>query len=347
MYGADFCKTASVTFIAAYVDSLQFAPEFGEGLSNHLPMALVAVERLEARLGLRGRVDAFAAAYTPRLEPAVATNAGAGGAAILGDYDSLGAFEVGYAAELQRRGFDATLENALTTLGRGVPAAAGHGLLRVYFAVEARAMAPTEVVDQELSRGLAYWSARHRVLATSAHGTSLLASVLSQLPPLPSDERAAIQRQRLITERQERVALTSQFLDAAAAVDGATVDVLATAATLARIASVRPDFTLLHALTTAQALVDLGRALPTVDLGPLAQGWSDFVIAASLTENLPTAPPAPSVPADALDQLRQLVATTTDDHALKSAFSLLRLHDHTGDSVFLGAALSLGRAFHG
>ena len=43
------------------------APEYGAGLSNHLPMTLVALERLGAD---EARLSAFAAAYAPRLQPA-------------------------------------------------------------------------------------------------------------------------------------------------------------------------------------------------------------------------------------------------------------------------------------
>jgi len=330
-----------VTFIQRYADSLAFAPEFGDGLSNHLPMALVAAEWLEERLGLAGRVEAFFAAYAPRLEP-LATDGKT--EAILGDYASLGAFDAAYSEQIHRRGSAAALTDALGVLGRAVPATAGHGLLRVYFAVEALALAP-DLATRELARGLSYWAARYHILSDAERGSSSLSEVLSGLVPLAEADRIEMRQHRLITERQDAVSRSPIFRTAAASVDGASVDVLGVAARLAAVAVTRPDFTLLHALTTAQAILGLAAALPELDLGPLKQGWSDFVIAACLTENLPTQPTAPPGAAT-VDQLRALVAATVDDHAIKSAFSLLRLHDLSQDPVFLSAALALQQAFH-
>ena len=46
---------------------MRFDAEYGAGLSNHLPMALIALQRLGAS---EARLEAFATRYACRLEPA-------------------------------------------------------------------------------------------------------------------------------------------------------------------------------------------------------------------------------------------------------------------------------------
>ena len=48
-------------------DNVHFDAEYGGGLSNHMPMALVALQGLGAS---DARLDAFAASYRRRLAPA-------------------------------------------------------------------------------------------------------------------------------------------------------------------------------------------------------------------------------------------------------------------------------------
>ena len=55
-----------MNLVDALNQSAAHAPEYGGALSNHLPMALVALERLGAD---EARLSAFAAAYSPRLQP--------------------------------------------------------------------------------------------------------------------------------------------------------------------------------------------------------------------------------------------------------------------------------------
>lgn len=226
-------------------DGARFDAEYRRGLSNHLPMALVALQRLgadDARLG------AFATHYAQRLEAApaaVAWPAGDGWPGRLGERDAWPAYRSLFGEWLQHESADAVLQQVLPVLAPGCGAAAFHGLIRTAYAVQAGH-------ETELADGLAYWACRFLPL----DGT------------LPGSDRG------LIFEQMQRAAAAPGFEEAANAVplDDGTLQRLSRHAALLYAGS--GDFTVLHMLTSCHALRVL---LPFVD-EPL-QLVDEFIVA--------------------------------------------------------------------
>lgn len=322
--------------------SFAYDDEYRDGLSNHEPMVLGALAFLVPRLALPAdRPEAFSAVYRRKLDPRPPARHVA---PVLGDYRTRGGFEARYAVQLASRDPGDVLRAAIAELGDGLPAAAGHGLLRVGFAVAGRPSLPADVARTELARGLAYWAGNYVRLYQGPRGRRPLGEVLETLPPLAPAEAARAKRLGQITSRQELVAGLPQFRDAVAKVDPSP-EPAASLPLLARIAARVPDFTLLHALTTGEILLSLERDLPGLDLVPLRRGWVDFVVAACLTEGLSPSQAAPreDKPGPAAHDAALLgpLTHTVDDHAIKSAYALIRLEDATGDPSFRMAARSL------
>jgi hypothetical protein len=92
----------------------RFAPSYRGGLTNHLPMCLIALARLGAN---EVRLRAFAEQYVKMLEPAT----------VDARVDLL-------RAELRERGRDVVLREKLTQLAPGLAGAAFHGVIRVAYA---------------------------------------------------------------------------------------------------------------------------------------------------------------------------------------------------------------------
>jgi hypothetical protein len=331
--------------------ALAFADEYQGGFTNHEPMVLAALAELVPRLGLpRDRPAIFSAAYREKLAPLTDGPAAPveETAASRGRWELRAGLEAGFAARLAREEPLDVARQALASLGDGLPGAAGHGLLRVAFALAARGLLPDDLFRAELARGLAYFAARWIRLYDGPRGSRPLGEVLAALAPLAPAERAEIQALHQITDRQERVARAAVFRAAVARVDPAEGPGPSLPA-LARLAARRPDFTLLHALTTGQAILALAELLPGLDRAPLQRGWVDFVVAACLTESLAVADAGeidPSPVELARDPaLVEPLSRTTDDHAIKSAYALVRLEQATGDPSFRAAARSFVAAF--
>jgi hypothetical protein len=339
-----------------------FELEWGRALSSHDTMALVALARLADRGGWgAARVATFAAGYRAKLRPLAESAPSFGDLsrleaadawALAGDYALLPEFTRWLAQRIADEGPEAVTREALERLGRGMPGAAGHGLLRVAYAFEMRELVQEPTFHAELARALAYFAARSMVLSPRTHApsaaTRALGATLASAPGLAEPRRQALRGLALISMQQAAVARTSPHRELFAALAPPSAgELMETLAHLAGLAITTPDFTLLHALTTGHAILALRDALPGLDTTELSAGWSHFVLAASLVQALPRAeaPRDDATPGPDLATLLAPLRTSEDDHAPKAAFSLLALHDRTGDARFLQAAKSYLDAF--
>lgn len=270
--------------LAALLDAgARFDCEHGAGLSNHLPMALSALQRLGAD---DQRLAAFAERYAGRLPPAPPPAAWIDGDAWtsrLGERDAWPAYRSLFRAWLAHQDADAVLAQVLPLLMPGCGAAAFHGLLRTAHAVDQRHAG-------ELADGLAYWACRH----------------------LPLDGTPPAADHGLIFERMQQAAAAPGFEAAVLAVplDEGTLARLATQA--AQLYAASGDFTVLHLVTSAHALRVL---LPFVD-EPLA-AVDDYVVAfVAALQASGVQPGAPAAPLP-WDTLVAAALQSDDEHLIK------------------------------
>jgi Questin oxidase-like len=221
-----------------------YGPEYRDGLSSHLPMALIALARLGADAR---RLRAFAAHYVhaKSLPPAPAREdwpAGDAWQGRFGDITAWSAYRSLFSTWMAYEGVVAVLEQALPPLLRGCGGAAFHGLIRTAYALQARHA-------DELADALAYWACRWMDLGepgpAGAAGDPW--AILKTLA-LPAS------REPLIAQRMQAAARRRGF---AAAADRLRIDdrTLARIARLAaRLYARSGNFTLLHLVTSAHAL---------------------------------------------------------------------------------------------
>jgi hypothetical protein len=212
--------------LAALLDAgARFDAEYRGGLSNHLPMALIALRRLGAD---DTRLAAFAQGYSTRLGAAPAAEAFPAGdawAGRLGERAAWPAYRSLFAEWLSYEGAERVLPQVLPALMPGCGAAAFHGLIRTAYALQTGHL-------RELADALAYWSCRH----------------------LPLDGRPAATHQGLIFEAMQDAAAAPGF-DAAVtalALDAGTLDRLAHEAATLYAAS--GNFVVLHLVTGCHAM---------------------------------------------------------------------------------------------
>ena len=245
----------SPTLQALLDDGAGFAAEYQGGLSNHLPMALLALRRLGAS---DQRLSAFFAGYSPRLEAAPAPVAWPAGDPWRGRFGQVRAepayrhlFRLWFTHEEGR----AVLAQALPPLMAGCGAAAFHGLIRTAYAVQSGHLA-------EIADALAYWACRHLPISLSpgaaapgAEGSTDLPQTLAALPRVKS-------KATLIFERMAVVAGHKKFAPTAGrlTVDAQTLPALARHA--AQAYAISGNFVALHLVTSAHALRVL---LPFID----------------------------------------------------------------------------------
>lgn len=261
-----------------------FDCEYRGGLSDHRPMALVALKRLGAS---DDHLIAWAARYDTRLQPAPPAEPwppGDAWADQVGQRDKWPAFRSHFAEWIEYEGSDLLLP-VVGGLMRGCGAAAFHGLIRTAYAVQTGHA-------RELADALAYWACRFLPL----DGT--------QLPQ--TAERG------LIFQAMQRAAARRGF-DArvtSVTVDDTTLPRLAHDA--ARFYAATGDFTVLHLVTSAHAMRVL---LPFLD-EPLA-AVRHYLRAVFAAVDAAGAKPGPDAGLRPWDTLVAAALASDDEHLIK------------------------------
>lgn len=320
---------ASAALRACLVDAARFDAEYGASLSNHLPMALVALARLGAS---DERLAEFAQRYAARLHVAAAAEpwpAGDAWRAHLGRPRAWPAYRALFRDWLRHEGAADVLAQTLPELMAGVGAAAFHGPIRAAYALAANHA-------DELADALAYWACRWFPLGEPA-GSGSVADPAALIGAL--DVADELPEAPLISQRMASAAAHPRFAPLA---DRLHVDLRSTLPRLAHLAAERyaagADFTVLHLVTSAHAMQGL---LPWLDddsarrdaLAHYARAW----LAGWATRPAHDAaqPPLAVLP---WPEIVARVIESDDDHAIKLVDSCRELEKSVGGAVWSVAA---------
>jgi hypothetical protein len=306
-----------------------YHPEYRGGLCNHLPMALIALERMGAS---PARLQRFATEYLKRLEPAPEP-----GTAIdqsnwkerLGEQAAYAEYLGFFQREVARTGARAAIRAYLPRLQRGVAAAAFHPPIRTAFGV---------IADDagEVAVGLAYWASRHLMLPKQ--GPAIVEAV-EEMPT--SDDPVALlgalrKQDDLAFQSNPDNLIDREFAEAAShpkfgtiaralTIDDLTFEKLRRAAAWLYLAT--DDFSALHGVTgmhSARVLADFAEDPRTLT----AQLWR-ALLALYLALNRPELPDEATVrsltQATLPDWNKILPAAveSDDEHTIKLAFTCL------------------------
>jgi hypothetical protein len=322
------------TLQALLDDGRRFDAEYAGGLSNHLPMALVALKRLGAD---DEHLNAFATRYGHRLQAAPAAApwpAGDPWPSRLGERAAWPAYRTLFAEWLDWEGAASVLSQVLPVLMPGCGAAAFHGLIRTAHALQAGHAG-------ELADGLAYWACRW--LPLGAAGPAPARRVRDPavlLARMQRSMRQPLPERGLIFERLQDVAALPAFAPAVAAlrVDSGSLERLARHAAQLYVGG--GSFTVLHLVTSAHALrcieaAGAGRAPLCGDYWP---AYAAGVVASPPCDTTDAAAPWP------WSALVAAAIASDDEHRIKLVDSCLEHERVYGAGPWQAAAT---RAFVG
>jgi hypothetical protein len=317
----------------------QYHAEYRGGLSNHLPMALVALARMGAPAD---RLRLYARLYERRLELAPE-----GGKILsqerwslsLGRRARYADFLATFQQAIAEKGWPQLLRDALPALMPGCGAAAFHPLIRLGYALEAEA--PREVVI-----ALAYWSARYLPLGGAPDTEARPFSddpetLLSRLAADPAfshhpDEDA------LIDAEMKRAAAAPEFEPVIGWLEIGPDSPRRLARAALRLYAATGDFTALHMLTGLQAA---RLALPYCANAKTALRWLWQALAAAYLSigkpaftdrRLPRTTAAPGWPA-----ILKLAVAASDEHVIKLVYSCWVEDEAYADPLYRTVASSV------
>lgn len=300
----------------------RFGPQYGPRLANHLPMALVALDRMGAG---ESAMRAFAAHYATRLVP-FPDEAGE-----VDPREHLGAGKhyAQIARHFQRRidaaGRDAVLREWVPLLLPGLGTGAFHPMIRLAYAVDAGD-------DAQVALALAYWVSAYLPLHLSTQSTDASPAVIAAR--LAAAMAGQVFEQGNIGDRMGQVA--SHPAMAAMAIQPQHLSLRDVARFAIGAYAVREDFTILHTVTGCHALRLL---LPFADeAGPVLRHLWQAVLVAYLTTVHSNKAPAPAGAALPIEQIRTRACSSLNDHVIKLCYSALCEYHEYGDERYLAVA---------
>ncbi len=299
--------------------------EYGRQLSNHLPMALYALQGLGAEEARIARFHARARRRLRPKRPATRRFDDASWRSALGRHDHNAAYRDHFAAALAREGRAALLARTLPVLFEGVGGGAFHPLIRLGYALEAEN-------DGEVAEALAAWAMAWLPLrpldpSRQRHADPREAlAALAEEPPgaegSPLARLLAALRVRVspIFRRMELVAGREDFAPFADClrIDADSLDAIAVTV-LDAFARGAGDFTLLHGVTSCHAL---RLVLPWVpDRGSALRYYFQALLAAVATVGLPAGdlPQVGTLPT--WERIARRAIESDDDHTIKLVYS--------------------------
>jgi hypothetical protein len=269
--------------------SVALPPEYGRGLTTHLPMALQALDALGATSAQMAR---FFVTYSARFGAAA-------------DDAPFHARRIAFGERIAAQGADAVVAQALPGLWPGAAGAAFHGLIRTAHAVQAGHAG-------ELAAALAYWSLN----------AAAVPEVATSPTPLPfaqwSDEleTAALATRgaaRLISARIAQAVQSPAYARLAAALASEDTTLEKLSGWAASLYARSGNFTVLHLVTGLRAARVLLARWPAPESTTAALVRA--VTAAALASNLATRDSR--VPLRSWAEVREAALVSDDDHVIK------------------------------
>ena len=281
-------------------DELAYDPVTVDGFSDHLPMALVALDRLGAD---EARLAEFAEHYTRSLLPA---------------RDSVQSARKRYLADVASLGIDGAVRAHLPRFVSGIGSAAFHCVIRLAYAVEAQhpgqvaaALANFEEFDEPLTTApppetagdqgrdpLALLVAlrEHPALAGHHFGTGSISGAMARVAALP--EFAATAGVARCDDSLARVAAAARALHACTG-----------------------DFTALHAVTGTHAVRVVLPYLDDAQHALALRFLFQAIAAAYVTIATPPITPVDTASAPAWREIVAIALASDDEHVVKLAYS--------------------------
>jgi hypothetical protein len=307
-------------------EELAFDATTSNGLTNHLPMALVAKNALGAS---SEELRRFATRYEVRLTPRNDADTKLSAETWQSVVGRAGSFEVlcdYFTRSVNDVGPEATLQRHIDALSPGLCGAAFHGAIRLAYALALSS-------PSRIAAGLAYLAESAVPLGESLAMNTSGNSVAEVLAQLSSSHEF---------EEMLDVATMGPFRNAVATcrLDGDTIEDLRRAALI--LYATTGDFTSLHAVTGVEALTSLR---------PYAQDVTGFdaacvkgVAAAYATVGAPPFASTEQLSAftssngATVDEVAAVGAMSDDEHVSKLVYTSLRLRAKTNDDLYFAVA---------
>ncbi|WP_338771612.1 questin oxidase family protein [Massilia sp. METH4] len=301
----------SPTCSALLADARRHGPLYGPGFSNHLPMALIALDRMHAPPSV---LEHFTHEHRRRLVPAGGAEPVADPFALLGRHANYAGLERYFQDAVAIEGEEAVLSQWLPILMPGLAAAGFHAMIRLAYALDAGDRG-------ELCAALAFWVLAYKPLPVPPGRTAADAgTIAARIAAAVGDTAGAGQT----------IAARMSTVERDPALAGAQPEAIAlrdVAAFALSAFHASEDFMLLHTVTACHAFRRVGAYAEDGDAA-LRQLWQ-AVLAAWLAAEREGRHAAPTKAG--WDDIEARAIRSPDDHVIKLCYTARTEHAEYGD----------------
>jgi Questin oxidase-like len=303
---------------ALLADARRHGPLFGPGFSNHLPMALIALDRMHAPPAV---LERFTAEHRKRLQPAGAAEPVADPLALLGRHANHAGLERFFEEAVAAGGEEAVLRHWLPVLMPGLAAAGFHAMIRLAYALDAGDRG-------ELCAALAFWLMAYKPLPVPPGRTpASIDAIAARLAAAIGDGGGAGQT---IAARMSTV----ERHPALAGAQPETIALRDVAAFALDAFHASEDFMLLHTVTACHGFRQVARYVDDGEAA-LRQLWQAVLAAwlAAVREG------RRAVPTQAgWEAIEERAIRSADDHVIKVCYTARAEQAEYGDARYLEIA---------
>jgi len=325
-------------------------PEFGQGFSNHGPMAAEVMIVLNRPDGVEHWTEMYRKRLHDRPEPRDAISASNLREA-LGQHVRVGDWFVFFQNELKDASWKSVLAKWVPFLAPGMMAGGTHGIIRTGHATRSLEKEENELRLNELAEGLSYWASSFvRLPGTREPGSGYLRpkKAIEQVPIVPLD---VLGKYKLIEESMQAL----EFVDFEPIVNEIDVagdyskyfsELTETTAAcyLANAISIGHAITFIHSVTAPSMLRILMPYVPAEKRDEvLAYAWQTAMGLYSVHGQDGQFAGCDHFDQESIDDLIDRAIATKDEHAMKFAEACLREHSMNPKPIYLAATSHASR----
>lgn len=311
----------------------EFSSQYQGELATHLPMALVALEKIGASLN---RLIEYRDNYVKRLEPHASHDDFEITRQNWKEFLGLNQYQRGYIqyfqACLEAAGIDQVLHDHLPDLFRGVAGGAFHGIIRLGYALETQNI-------EEIGQALGYWSISFLKLEAQTGDSKLTKHSLGEVFSGLNETFAGFRpKAPNIARRMEIIGQIPDFQRIIEQVDPSQVSYETLAPIALDLFYQTEDFTALHAVTALHAFRLVSKYLE--DKKVAAHCLFVAIAAAYVSIRAPKIEYIERIPAEvSWRALMQTAIDSNDDHVPKIVYSCREEFAYHRNSLYFAAAL--------
>jgi hypothetical protein len=318
-------------FEQLYNNSIEYDADYSDGLTNHLPMALLSLQSLDSSLE---HMNLFFGKYSKKLSKSKIDSAnrinGKNWEIYLGNSTYLGDYLSFFESEISQLKFSEVIEKYLSTLAKSPLSAAFHCVIRVSYVLKFKKI-------NDLAHALAYWAVNFIEIPSIEKEESTIDLKMLNMEYMKSYKEAHGMPQGNIGDRALFAMGTPEFKNLFGQL-GAGDSTSAAEQFSLQVMCETLDFTALHLITGTHAIKEILSQLPSESKSEIERTVMPSLVATFLSMTKASKHNLTLDIETTIEEIRSIGANSLNDHVIKFCYVALDEFKKSGNVLYLQLA---------